>query len=94
MLESKEKKHLIYKKASLVSLKRASLRLMIHLKKNAKESNEKLVQRFQKKVQGSRILLQAKERMYFKKPMKKRQIRKKAMMREKYRAEREKKKYL
>ena len=67
---------------------------MIHLKKNAKESNEKLISRFQKKVQGSRIILLAKERKYFKKPAKKRNIRKKAIMREHYRAVREKQKYL
>lgn len=67
---------------------------MIILKKNAKESNEKFIGRFQKKVQGSRIILMAKARMYFKKPLKKGKIRARAMMREKYRSEREAKKYL
>ncbi|MEK7523909.1 MAG: hypothetical protein AAB588_02645 [Patescibacteria group bacterium] len=67
---------------------------MIHLKKNPKESNEKLISRFQKKVQGSRIIILAKEKMYFKKPMKKRLIRKRAIMREFYRDAREKAKYL
>jgi ribosomal protein S21 len=67
---------------------------MIHLKKSSKESNEKLISRFQKKVQGSRILLQAKARMYYKKPMKDSEIRRRAIMREHYRALREKQKYL
>ena len=67
---------------------------MIYLKKNAKESNEKLISRFQKKVQGSRIVLMTKERMYYKKPLKKRHIRMRAIMREHYRAVREKQKYL
>ncbi|MFA6521431.1 MAG: hypothetical protein WCT53_03545 [Candidatus Gracilibacteria bacterium] len=67
---------------------------MIHLKKNPKESNEKLIARFQKKVQGSRILLMAKEKMYHKKPAKKGAIRKRAIMREHYRSVREKQRYL
>lgn len=67
---------------------------MIYLKKSPKESNEKFVSRFQKKVQGSRILTVAKERMHFKKPVKKGRIRAKAMMREHYRTLREKQKYL
>ena len=67
---------------------------MIRLVKNPKESNEKLLSRFQKKVQGSRIILLAKERMYFKKPLKKGRQRSKAIMREHYRDAREKAKYL
>jgi len=67
---------------------------MITLKKNPKESNEKLISRFQKKVQGSRIIILAKEKMHFKKPLKKGGIRKRAMMREHYREVREKAKYL
>lgn len=67
---------------------------MIHLKKQPKESNEKLISRFQKKVQGSRVILMAKERMHFKKPIKKGGIRKRAIMREYYRSLKEKQKYL
>lgn len=68
---------------------------MITLKKNnPKESNEKLISRFQKKVQGSRIILLAKERKYFTKPVKKRKIRAKAIKREEFRSVREKKKYM
>ena len=67
---------------------------MIYLKKNQKESNEKLISRFQKKVQGSRVIVMAKERMHFKKPIKKRHIRTRAIMREHYRSLREKQKYL
>lgn len=67
---------------------------MIYLKKNQKESNEKLISRFQKKMQGSRIITVAKERMYFKKSLKKGKIRARAIMREHYREVREKQKYL
>lgn len=67
---------------------------MIYLKKQPQESNEKLISRFQKKVQGSRIILKAKEKMYFKKPVKKGKIRMRAIMREYHRAQREKQKYL
>lgn len=67
---------------------------MIYLRKNPKESNEKLISRFQKKVQGSRIILMSKERIYFKKPLKKRLVRARAIKREFYRAQREKQKYL
>lgn len=67
---------------------------MIHLVKNAKESNEKLISRFQKKVQGSRIITLTKERMHFKKPLKKGKIRARAIKREEYRSVREKQKYL
>ncbi len=67
---------------------------MFTLKKNPKESNEKLISRFQKKVQKSRIVILSKERMYFKKPVKKGSIRKRAIMREHYRSVREKQKYL
>ncbi|PJC36928.1 30S ribosomal protein S21 [Candidatus Peregrinibacteria bacterium CG_4_9_14_0_2_um_filter_53_11] len=66
---------------------------MIVLYRDPKESNEKLISRFQKKVQGKRILSIAKERMYFKKPSTKRYVRNAAMMREHYRDLREKKKY-
>lgn len=52
------------------------------------------MQRFQKKVQGSRIILLAKGKMYFKKVVKKGVIRKKAIMREHYRAIREKQKFM
>ncbi|PIQ77787.1 hypothetical protein COV82_02870 [Candidatus Peregrinibacteria bacterium CG11_big_fil_rev_8_21_14_0_20_46_8] len=67
---------------------------MIHLVKNSKESNEKLVGRFLKKVQASRILTIAKDKQYFKKPLKKRGIRMAAVKREFYRAQREKQKYM
>lgn len=66
----------------------------IQVMRNSKESNEKLVQRFQKKVQGSRVIVMAKERMYHKKPLKKKHIRARAIMREHYRSIREKSKYL
>lgn len=69
-------------------------RRAIHVIKNPKESNEKLIARFQKKVQGSRIVIEAKEHLTYKKPLKKKEIRAHAIMREHYRSLREKQKYL
>lgn len=67
---------------------------MIKLTKQPKESNEKLMSRFQKKLSGSRIITMKKERTYFKKPLKKRLIRARAIVREGFRLAREKKKYM
>lgn len=68
-------------------------RKAIHITKNPKESNEKMIARFQKKVQGSRVVIMAKERKYYKKPFKKKEIRARAIMREHYRSLREKQRY-
>ncbi len=67
---------------------------MIKLTKQPKESNEKLMSRFQKKLSGSRIVTLKKERTYFRKSKKIREIRARAMKREMYRGLREKKKYM
>ena len=67
---------------------------MIKLTKQPKESNEKLMSRFQKKLTGSRIITLKKERTYFRKPKKIREIRARAMKREQFRSLREKKKYM
>lgn len=69
-------------------------RTAVQVVKNPKESNEKLVQRFQKKVQGSRIIVMAKELMHYHPKPKKKEIRARAIMREHYRDLREKQKYL
>ena len=61
--------------------------------KNSKESVDRLIARFNKKVQSSRILLEVRERRYFKRPLKKRQVRARAIKREHYRSMREKMKY-
>lgn len=67
---------------------------MIKLTKLPKESNEKLMSRFQKKLTGSRIVTMKKERTYFKKPTKKRLVRASAIVRDNFRAAKEKKKYM
>ncbi len=67
---------------------------MIKLTKQPKESNEKLMSRFQKKLSGSRIVTLKKERTYFRKSKKIREIRARAMKREMFRSLREKKKYM
>lgn len=65
----------------------------VSIAKNPKESFDRLISRFNKKVQGSRILLQVRNRRYFKKPPTKRVRRKAAVMREHYRAKRDKMQY-
>ena len=61
--------------------------------KNQKESTDRLISRFNKKVQSSRILLEVKSRRHRKKPLTKRLIRQTAIMREYYRSKREKEQY-
>lgn len=68
-------------------------RTAISVTRKPKESSERLVQRFQKKAQASRIVIEVKERQYFKKKPRKRHIRAAAVMREYYRERREKEKY-
>lgn len=69
-------------------------RTAIHVTKMPKESNEKLASRFQKKVQGSRVILMAKDLVYHKGNLTKEEIRARAIMRDKYREVREKQRYL
>ena len=66
---------------------------MLNVVKNQKESVERLISRFIKRVQKSRVILLLKDKRYRKKPPTKRQVRQAAIMREHYRAIREKKKY-
>lgn len=67
---------------------------MITVVKNDKESVDRVISRFNKKVQASRILLVAREKRYRKKELTKRLKRKKAIMREYYRAQKEKKRFV
>ena len=67
--------------------------MAVHVIKNSKESTDRLIARFNKKVQSSRILLEVRERRYYKRPLKKRQVRAKAIMREHHRTQREKMKF-
>jgi len=61
--------------------------------KDSKESNERLITRFNKAVQKSRKIPQIRNTRYNKKSPTKRLIRASAIMREMYRAKREKNKF-
>ena len=61
--------------------------------KNDKESVDRVISRWNKKVQASRVLLTKRKRRYRMKPATKRQVRQKAVKREEYRAIREKNKF-
>lgn len=61
--------------------------------KNDKESVDRVISRFNKKVQASRILLKKRTTRYFSKPDTKRIVRTKAIKREEYRALREKNRF-
>ena len=61
--------------------------------KNDKESNERAITRFNKKVQSSRKIMKVRTERYETKDDTKRQMRAAAIMREHYRAKREKNKF-
>lgn len=65
----------------------------IKVVKNPKESTERLIARFTKKVHRSRILINLKEKKYWAKPKSKRKVRLAAVMREYHRKQRENTKY-
>lgn len=61
--------------------------------KNAKESFERFMSRFEGSVQRCRIVRLRRERRYHVKDLTRRQVRKSALKREEYRAKREKMKF-
>jgi len=67
--------------------------MAIKVLRNPKESVDRLIARFNKKVQSSRILVQLKARRYFKRDPRKREVRAAAIMRQHYRSLRDKMKY-
>ncbi len=67
--------------------------MAIKVLRNPKESVDRLIARFNKKVQSSRILVQLKARRYFKRDPRKREVRASAIMRQHYRSQRDKMKY-
>lgn len=69
------------------------VRTAVSVKRKPKESSEKLVQRFQKKSQASRVVAEVKERQHFKKKPKRRVVRAAALKREFYRSQKEKAKF-
>jgi len=67
--------------------------MAITVYRNSKESLDRLISRFNKKVQSSRVLLAVKNRRYWKRPATKRHVRQAAIMRWHYRNLREKMQY-
>ncbi len=67
--------------------------MAVKVYKNQKESLDRLISRFNKKVQGSRIILEVKNRRYHKKPLTRRLKRQSAIKREFYRAKRDRMQY-
>ena len=67
--------------------------MAIKVIKNPKESVDRLIARFNKKVQSSRILIQLKARRYFKRDPRKREVRAAAIMRDMHRSNRDKMKF-
>ncbi len=67
--------------------------MSIRVVRNPKESVDRLISRFHKKVQASRIILLLKERRYLKHDPSPRHQRKAAIMRNHYRTQREKAKF-
>lgn len=65
----------------------------ITLVRNQKESSERVLGKFNKIVQKSRVVMEARNRRYHSKPLTPRLIKQKALMREMYRAKREKMKF-
>ncbi|MBU0727769.1 30S ribosomal protein S21 [Patescibacteria group bacterium] len=66
---------------------------MIYAVKKQNESNERLISRFKKMVQRSRVLLGAKQHRFHEQPKRKRYIRQAAVMRSHHRKVREKAQY-
>lgn len=67
--------------------------MKVTLVKKEGESNERLMSRFNKKVQGSRKLLLVRDIRYYSEDAKKPYVRAAAVMRSKYRSAREKSKF-
>ena len=61
--------------------------------KNDKESTERCITRFNKKVQASRKLVELRSKRYNQRKPRKRRVRAAAVMRENYRTQREKNKF-
>ncbi|MFH1012424.1 MAG: 30S ribosomal protein S21 [Candidatus Peregrinibacteria bacterium] len=61
---------------------------MIYAVKKQNESNERLISRFKKTVQRSRILMEAKQKRYHARKTQKKRVRQAAVMREQYRKKR------
>jgi len=78
---------------SIIQKKGGEYTMKVTIWKNAKESTERAITRFNKKVQASRKLLKIKGERYHKKEDTKRKSRIKAIKRDHYRSLREKNKF-
>lgn len=67
--------------------------MTVRVRKNDKESVDRVISRFNKKVQASRILLNKRRSRYFSKDLTRRLQRQKAVKREEYRELRERNKF-
>ncbi len=67
--------------------------MKVSVRRGEKESNERLIARFNKKVQGSRKLLEIRAKRYFVPTKTKKEERAAAIKREHYRTKREKSKF-
>lgn len=67
--------------------------MAIRVTKNDKESTDRMIQRFNRKVQQSRLVQKVRNERYHQRKPSKRRLRDAAMMRAFYRAEREKMKF-
>lgn len=67
--------------------------MAITVYRNPKESVDRLISRFNKKMQASRIILLAKEKRYHKRKPNRRYMRRAAIMRDFYRSQKEKMKF-
>ncbi len=67
--------------------------MSVRVYRNPKESLDRMLSRFNKKVQASRVILEVKSRRYWKRPPTKRHVRAAAIMRDHYRSLRSKMQY-
>jgi ribosomal protein S21 len=67
--------------------------MALRVYRNPKESLDRMLSRFNKKVQASRVILEVKNRRYWKRPPTKRHVRAAAIMRAHYRSVRSKMQY-
>ena len=67
--------------------------MAIYAVKKGNESNERLMNRFKKQVQDARLVKMLRERMRFRKPKKKREVRLRAIKREWFRERNKKAKF-
>jgi hypothetical protein len=74
-------------------LKGGDVEMRVTIWKNEKESNERAITRFNKKVQSSRKILKVRDERYHSKALSKRKVRQLAVMRDGYRANKEKSKF-